>query len=176
MWRAKYFFEPLQSKGSIFRKIQPDTPDQKSPKRPKIGEKGSSKARLPECSVKTCPKVDDPTQKKKPENTGKNKEEDGREKATLDELPETGNEKARERGNNIACGSLSVVHGCRIARGHSAVQPGFDGMPIKRRSTFQILVFRLFLLPCRFSSHRLISIWPSIMYRSSGSPSPASLF
>jgi hypothetical protein len=61
---------------------------------------------------------------------------------------------------------LSVVHGCRITRGHSAVQLGIDGMPIKRHSTFQSLVFRLFLLPCRFSSHRLISIWPSIMYRS----------
>lgn len=163
---CQVFFYPLQSKSSFAPEIQSEPPDQKSTKRQKIGAAGSSKARLPEGSVKTCPKVDDPTQKEKPENTGKNKEEDRREKATLDQLSETGNEKAREGGNHIACGSLSVVHGCRITRGHSAVQLGIDGMPIKRHSTFQSLVFRLFLLPCRFSSHRLISIWPSIMYRS----------
>jgi len=54
--------------------------------------------------------MDDPAEQKDPQNPREDKEEDGGQQASLKELSKSGDEEARQGGNDIPGGSLSIAH------------------------------------------------------------------
>ena len=66
---------------------------------------------LPDCGVEASPEMDDPAQQENPENPSEDKEEDGGQQAALKELSQSGDEEARQGGDYVTRGALSIAHG-----------------------------------------------------------------
>ena len=65
--------------------------------------------RLPDRCVNRGKDVSDPTEEEEPENAGQDEESEGREHASLSELPEPRDEEADECGNHVSGRALSHI-------------------------------------------------------------------
>src|SRR5207247_5766385 len=66
-----------------------------------------SRRRIPERGVHNRPEVNRPPQQKKPEYDGEHKLQNRHSQSALNELPESRNEEAANRGDDVSCGSLT---------------------------------------------------------------------